>query len=160
MRHGQVGDVCGSGPRLGAKAGSLSSLRRLSARSTLGRGRIAAFQAGRQLNVRSWAVVVKARVVRYRSGAVGGKPDLSSLRRDGVAKDRAPARMFDSTCEVGNATIFADRCADDRHHLTRDAHPSSVIWQFALRQLPYSQRANYGRDGATSRLMQCSKHKG
>jgi type IV secretory pathway VirD2 relaxase len=85
--------------------------------STFGRGRRAA--AGRFLRSNARRVVVKARVVRhhgthFRSASLANH--ISYLRREGVTRDGARAEMFDTTSEVADATAFAERCADDRHH--------------------------------------------
>jgi hypothetical protein len=67
-----------------------------SARSTFGRGRLAAFLASRALTSRSRGVVVKARVVRHKPRISASAAHLRYLRREGVSKEGEPARMFDA----------------------------------------------------------------
>src|SRR5437764_215315 len=98
------------------KAGGLYAGRRRGTRSTFGRGRPAAFLAGRSLTARSRRVVVKARVVRQKAGASAPlSAHLRYLRREGVTKEGEPARMFGADGQDSDPRNFADRCADDRH---------------------------------------------
>ena len=88
-----------------------------SGRSTFGRGRRAALARSARSPARR--VVVMARVVRQM-----GKPSPSAslakhvayLKRDGVTRDGADARLFDATTNAVDERAFAERCADDRHH--------------------------------------------
>src|SRR2546421_10921451 len=74
------------------KAGGLTTARRVAGRSTFGRGRAAAFLAGRPLTDRSRGVVGKARVVRHSAKTTPLSAHLRYLRRDGVTKEGEPAR--------------------------------------------------------------------
>lgn len=84
-------------------------------RSSFGRGRAAfarqrLFHSGRR-------VVVKARVVRQ--GGARSAPlsaHLAYLKRDGVTRDGADARLFDADHDQVDDAAFAERCRDDRHH--------------------------------------------
>ena len=41
---------------------------------------------------------------------------IAYLKREGVTRDGADARMFDATSDVADESAFAERCEDDRHH--------------------------------------------
>jgi hypothetical protein len=99
------------------KAGGLSTGRRRTARSTFGRGRPAGFLANRTITGRSRRVVIKARVVRQKTGATASlSAHLAYLRRDGVTKEGEPARMFGGHGRETDSHAFAERCDGDRHH--------------------------------------------
>ena len=38
------------------------------------------------------------------------------MKREGVTRDGADARMFDATSDAVDERAFAERCEDDRHH--------------------------------------------
>lgn len=85
--------------------------------SRFGRGRSAALALS--LRSPSRRVVIKARVVRHRGAKFRSAPlvrHVSYLKRDGVTRDGADARMFDASSETAGDCGFAERCADDRHH--------------------------------------------
>ena len=86
-------------------------------RSRFGRGRRAALS----LSMRSTSrrVVMKARVVRHHGARFRSAPlskHITYLKRDGVTRDGAEARMFDATSDTVDERAFAERCRDDRHH--------------------------------------------
>jgi len=86
-------------------------------RSSFGRGR-AAFSRSRLFSP-GRRVAVKARVVRHQGHAFRSAPlsaHLSYLKREGVTRDGAKARMFDATSDRADDAAFAERCRDDRHH--------------------------------------------
>jgi len=63
--------------------------------------------------------VVKACVVRHRSGALRAEPlaaDIAYLERDGVTRDSEKAHMFGATEDRSDPAPFASRSHDDRHH--------------------------------------------
>src|ERR1700724_1113020 len=110
------------------KAGGLSTGRRRAARSTFGRGRAAAFLAGISLTNRSRVVVVKARVVRHKTGASAPlSAHLRYLERDGVTKEGEPARMFDAAGRDSDARAFGERCAGDRTHFRFVVSPDDAL---------------------------------
>ncbi|MGF1627275.1 MAG: relaxase/mobilization nuclease domain-containing protein [Alphaproteobacteria bacterium] len=85
--------------------------------SSFGRGRIA-FSQRRLLNP-GRRVLVKARIVRGRSGVARSAPlatHISYLKRDGVTRDGERAGMFDAQSDAADDAGFAARCRDDRHH--------------------------------------------
>lgn len=48
--------------------------------------------------------------------AVALSKHIAYLERDGVTRDGADARLFDSAGDEANAAAFAERCEGDRHH--------------------------------------------
>ena len=85
--------------------------------SRFGRGRSAALALS--LRSPSRRVVIKARVVRHRGNRFRSAPltkHVSYLKRDGVTRDGADARMFDARSDVADERAFAERCEEDRHH--------------------------------------------
>src|SRR6266481_953937 len=84
-----------------------------------GRGGVAALRAAerRLYGTRARRVIVKARIVRQGFRAAGAvRAHLSYLRREGVTKDGASARMFDAVSDDADLRAFAERGSDDRHH--------------------------------------------
>jgi type IV secretory pathway VirD2 relaxase len=103
-KAGHVGDTFGRG-----KGGA--------SRSRFGRGRRAALSLS--LRSASRRVVMKARVVRHHGAWFRSAPlsrHITYLKREGVTRDGAEARMFDATSDVVDERAFAERCRDDRHH--------------------------------------------
>jgi type IV secretory pathway VirD2 relaxase len=103
-KAGHVGDSFGRG-----KGGA--------SRSRFGRGR----RATLSLSLRSTSrrVVMKARVVRHHGARFRSAPlsrHITYLKREGVTRDGAEARMFDATSDAVDERAFAERCRDDRHH--------------------------------------------
>ena len=41
---------------------------------------------------------------------------IAYLKREGVTRDGADARMFDARSDAADERAFAERCEDDRHH--------------------------------------------
>jgi type IV secretory pathway VirD2 relaxase len=101
--------------RAAKKAGSTTGER--GGRSTFGRGR-AAFGRSRLFGSER-RVVVKSRVVRHQGRAFRSAPlsaHVAYLERDGVTRDGRKAHMFAATEDRADATAFARRGVDDRHH--------------------------------------------
>ena len=64
-------------------------------------------------------VVMKARVVRHHGTRFRSAPlpkHIAYLKREGVTRDGADARMFDARSDAADERAFAERCEDDRHH--------------------------------------------
>ncbi|MEZ5680910.1 MAG: DUF3363 domain-containing protein [Erythrobacter sp.] len=64
-------------------------------------------------------VLVKARVVRHVGTRFSAAPlarHVTYLRRDGVTRDGKDAELFGSDGASADGNVFAERCADDRHH--------------------------------------------
>jgi type IV secretory pathway VirD2 relaxase len=119
-----------------------------SSRSTFGRGRAAAVQARARLRPNSRVVAIKARVVRHGIRAAPLSTHLSYLRRDGVTRDGAPGRMFDS---IGHADhrAFAERCEGDRHHFRFIVSPEDAAELSDLRAYTRDLMATAERDLGT-----------
>lgn len=111
-----VGEVM----RAAKKAGHVGSSFRSSqgrSRSRFGRGRRAAISIRLRSNARR--VVTKARVVRHQGTRFRSAPlpkHIAYLKREGVTRDGATARMFDAAGDEADERVFAERCKDDRHH--------------------------------------------
>ena len=62
---------------------------------------------------------MKARVVRHNGTRFRSAPlpkHITYLKREGVTRDGADARMFDAKSDAADERSFAERCEDDRHH--------------------------------------------
>ena len=125
IRHGNRGakrpqTFVGEVMRAAKKAGHVGSSFRSSqggSRSRFGRGRRAAVSI--RLRSKARRVVMKARVVRHQGTRFRSAPlpkHMAYLKRDGVTRDGAGARMFDATSDAADEQSFAERTADDRHH--------------------------------------------
>ncbi|GGF50549.1 type VI secretion protein [Aliidongia dinghuensis] len=125
IRHGNRGaqrpkTFAGEVMRAAKKAGHVGSSFRSSqgrSRSRFGRGRRAAASVRLRSNARR--VVLKARVVRHNGTRFRSAPlpkHLAYLKREGVTRDGADARMFDAASDEADEHAFAERTEDDRHH--------------------------------------------
>lgn len=118
------------------KAGGLRrSGARGKGRGAFGRGRAASLSALRGLTSYSRGVVIKARVVRHGPKSAPLTTHLSYLQRDGVTRDGAAGRMFDTAGDEVDARDFAGRSEGDRHHFRfivspDDAHELSDLRAF------------------------------
>jgi hypothetical protein len=105
-------------------------------RAGRGRGGVAAWRAAerRLYGNRVRRVIVKARIVRQGFRAAGAvRAHLSYLRRDGVTKDGASARMFDAASNNADLRGFAERASDDRHHFRFIVSPEDATEMADLR---------------------------
>lgn len=121
-----VGQVMRAARKAG-HAGKAFGRKGKSAGSRFGRGRSAALALS--LRSPSRRVVIKARVVRHRGARFRSAPlskHLSYLKRDGVTRDGADARMFDASSETADERGFAERCVDDRHHFRFIVSPENA----------------------------------
>ena len=85
-------------------------------RPQFGRGRVASIQANRFLTSRSRIAVIKTRVVRHSKRATPLATHIEYLKREGVTRDGAKARMFGPELDDVSIKDFVARCKDDRHH--------------------------------------------
>jgi type IV secretory pathway VirD2 relaxase len=124
------------------------------ARSTFGRGRVAAWRAERVLlSDRSRRVIVKARVVRHRGVRFRAAPlsaHLGYLKREGVTRDGERARMFDAGSDEADDRAFARRCEGDRHHFRFTVSPEDAADMTDLRAFTRDLLANMERDLGTT----------
>lgn len=126
IRHGNAGarrpkSFVGEVMRAAKKAGHIGQTfdhsRAGASRSRFGRGRRAALSLSLQSTSRR--VVMKARVVRHHGTRFRSAPlpkHIAYLKREGVTRDGADARMFDVASDAADERAFAERCEDDRHH--------------------------------------------
>src|SRR5665213_483276 len=133
-RAGHIGESFGHG-----KAGV--------SRSRFGRGRRAALS----LSMRSTSrrVVMKARVVRHHGTRFRSAPlpkHITYLKREGVTRDGAEARMFDANGDATDEKAFAERCEDDRHHFRFIISPEDAVELDSLRTFTRELMSDVERD--------------
>jgi type IV secretory pathway VirD2 relaxase len=144
-----VGEVM----RAAKKAGHVGSSFRSSqgrSRSRFGRGRRAAVSIRLRSNARR--VVMKARVVRHQGTRFRSAPlpkHVAYLKRDGVTRDGADARMFDATSDAADEHAFAERTADDRHHFRFIISPEDAAELADLRSFTRELMQDVERDLGT-----------
>jgi type IV secretory pathway VirD2 relaxase len=126
IRHGNrgarrpesfVGEVMRAAKKAGHRGPAFGQSGRVGGRTTFGRGRRAALSLASRSPSRR--VVVMARIVRHRGGRLRSAPlskHVAYLKREGVTRDGADARMFDATSDDADTTAFVERCEEDRHH--------------------------------------------
>jgi type IV secretory pathway VirD2 relaxase len=69
------------------------------------------------------------RVVRHQGKQFRSAPlakHVAYLKRDGVTRDGADARMFDARSEDADSQAFAERCEQDRHHFRFTISPEDA----------------------------------
>ena len=116
-------------------------------RSTFGRGRRAALSLAARSSGRR--VVVMARIVRHQGKRFRSAPlskHVAYLKREGVTRDGADARMFGATAEDVDTKAFAERCADDRHHFRFTVSPEDASGMVDLRIFTRELMADAERD--------------
>ncbi|MEH2537124.1 type IV secretory pathway VirD2 relaxase [Bradyrhizobium sp. AZCC 1577] len=136
-RAGHVGDGFGRG-----KGGA--------SRSRFGRGRRAALTLS--LRSTSRRVVMKARVVRHHGSRFRSAPlskHITYLKREGVTRDGADARMFDAASDTPDESAFAERCKDDRHHFRFIISPEDAAELGDLRAFTRELMTDVARDLGT-----------
>ena len=159
IRHGNRGakrpqTFVGEVMRAAKKAGHVGSSFRSSqgrSRSRFGRGRRAAVSIRLRSNAR--CVVMKARVVRHQGTRFRSAPlpkHMAYLKRDGVTRDGADARMFDATSDAADEQAFAERTADDRHHFRFIISPEDAAELADLRTFTRELMQDVERDLGTS----------
>ena len=158
IRHGNRGakrpqTFVGEVMRAAKKAGHVGSSFRSSqgrSRSRFGRGRRAAVSIRLRSNARR--VVMKARVVRHHGTRFRSAPlpkHMAYLKRDGVTRDGADARMFDATSDAADEQAFAERTADDRHHFRFIISPEDAAELDDLRSFTRELMQDVERDLGT-----------
>jgi len=136
-KAGHVGDNFGRG-----KGGA--------SRSRFGRGRRAALSLS--LRSTSRRVVMKARVVRHQGSRFRSAPlfkHITYLKRDGVTRDGAEARMFDATSDAVDERAFGECCRDDRHHFRFIISPEDAAELGDLRTFTRELMTDVARDLGT-----------
>jgi type IV secretory pathway VirD2 relaxase len=122
-----VGEVVRAAKKAGHVGSSFGRTKTGGNRSTFGRGR----RAAASLSTRSTSrqVMVKARVVRQTGTRFRSAPlsrHMAYLKRDGVTRDGADAKMFDATSDTADDRAFAYRCEEDRHHFRFTLSPEDA----------------------------------
>ena len=136
-KAGHVGDSFGRG-----KGGS--------SRSRFGRGRRAALSLS--LRSTSRRVVMNARVVRHHGARFRSAPlmrHITYLKREGVTRDGAEARMFNATSDAVDERAFAERWRDDRHHFRFIISPEDAAELGDLRSFTRELMTDVARDLGT-----------
>jgi type IV secretory pathway VirD2 relaxase len=129
---------------------SRSGAARSGTRSQFGRGRAASVQANRFLTGRSRVAVIKARVVRNSKRGAPLAIHLSYLRREGVTRDDAKARMFGPEVDEASTTDFVARCKDDRHHFRFIVSPEDAVEMADLRSFTRDLMGRMQKDLGTA----------
>jgi type IV secretory pathway VirD2 relaxase len=122
-----VGEVMRAAKKAGHRGQTFKRSSGTAGRSTFGRGRRAALSLASRSSGRR--VVVMARVVRHRGGRFRSAPlskHVAYLKRDGVTRDGADARMFDAASDDADTKAFAERCKEDRHHFRFTISPEDA----------------------------------
>lgn len=118
--------------------------------SRFGRGRSAALALS--LRSPSRRVVMKARVVRhhgsrFRSAAL--ERHVAYLKREGVTREGADAKMFDARSDAADERAFAGRCESDRHHFRFIVSPEDAPAMDDLKNSTRELMADAERDLGT-----------
>ena len=136
IRHGNqsakrpksfVGEVMRAAKKAGHRGQTFKRSGGSAGRSTFGRGRQAALSLASRSSGRR--VVVMARIVRHRGGRFRSGPlskHVAYLKRDGVTRDGADARMFNAASDDADTKAFAERCEEDRHHFRFTVSPEDA----------------------------------
>ena len=122
-----VGEVMRAAKKAGHRGQTFKRSSGTAGRSTFGRGRRAALSLAARSSGRR--VVVMARIVRHRGGRFRSAPlskHVAYLKRDGVTRDGADARMFDAASDDADTKAFAERCEEDRHHFRFTVSPEDA----------------------------------
>ena len=159
IRHGNqgakrpktfVGEVMRAAKKAGHVGESFGRGKSGASRSRFGRGRRAALSLS--LRSTSRRVVMKARVVRHHGTRFRSAPlpkHITYLKREGVTRDGADARMFDATSDTADERAFAERCEDDRHHFRFIISPEDAAELESLRGFTRELMADVERDLGT-----------
>jgi type IV secretory pathway VirD2 relaxase len=96
--------------------------------------------------------VIKARVVRHRGTKFRSAPlakHVAYLKRDGVTRDGANARMFDAGSDAVDERAFTERCEEDRHHFRFIISPEDAAEMTDLRAFAREVMVDAERDLGT-----------
>ena len=95
---------------------------------------------------------MKARVVRHHGARFRSAPlsrHITYLKREGVTRDGAEARMFDAASDTVDERAFAERCKDDRHHFRFIISPEDAAELGDLRAFTRELMTDVARDLGT-----------
>ena len=159
IRHGNqgakrpksfVGEVMRAAKKAGHRGQTFGRSGGSAGRSTFGRGRRAALSLASRSSGRR--VVVMARIVRHRGGrfrSASLSKHVGYLKRDGVTRYGADARMFDAASDHADTKAFADRCEEDRHHFRFTVSPEDAGQMSDLRAFTRELMKDAERDLGT-----------
>ena len=145
-----VGEVMRAAKKAGHRGQTFKRSGGTAGRSTFGRGRRAALSLASRSSGRR--VVVMARIVRHRGGRFRSAPlskHVAYLKRDGVTRDGADARMFDAASDDADTKAFAERCEEDRHHFRFTVSPEDAGQMADLRAFTRELMRDAERDLGT-----------
>ena len=145
-----VGEVMRAAKKAGHRGQTFKRSSGSAGRSTFGRGRRAALSLASRSSGRR--VVVMARIVRHRGGRFRSAPlskHVAYLKRDGVTRDGADARMFDAASDDADTKAFAERCEEDRHHFRFTVSPEDAGQMADLRAFTRELMKDAERDLGT-----------
>ena len=142
-----AGEVMRAVKKAGHRGPAFGQSGRAGGCSTFGRGRRAALSLASRSPSRR--VVVMARIVRHRGSRLRSAPlskHVAYLKREGVTRDGAEARMFDATSDDADTKAFAQRCEEDRHHFRFTVSPEDASQMADLRAFTRELMADAERD--------------
>jgi len=145
-----VGEVMRAAKKAGHRGQTFKRSGGSAGLSTFGRGRRAALSLASRSSGRR--VVVVARIVRHRGARFRSAPlskHVAYLKRDGVTRDGADARMFDAASDDADTKAFAERCEEDRHHFRFTVSPEDAGQLADLRALTRELMKDAERDLGT-----------
>jgi type IV secretory pathway VirD2 relaxase len=145
-----VGEVMRAAKKAGHIGQSFGRSKPGTGGSRFGRGRRAALSLSLPSTARR--VVMKARVVRHHGTRFRSAPlpkHIAYLKREGVTRDGADARMFDARSDAADERAFAERCEDDRHHFRFIVSPEDAAQLEDLRTFTRELMADVERDLGT-----------
>jgi type IV secretory pathway VirD2 relaxase len=146
-----VGEVIRAARKAGHRGQTFKRSSGTAGRSTFGRGRRAALSLASRSSGRR--VVVMARIVRHRGGrfrSASLSKHLAYLKRDGVTRDGADARMLDAASDDADTRAFAERCEEDRHHFQLTVSPEDAAEMADLRTFTRELMTDAERDLGTT----------
>ena len=159
IRHGNqgakrpktfVGEVMRAAKKAGHRGNKFGRSGGSGGRSTFGRGRRAALSLSTR--PRGRRVVIMTRIVRHQGSKFRSAPlskHVAYLKREGVTRDGADARMFDARSDDSDTRAFAERCEDDRHHFRFTVSPEDAAEMADLRAFTRELMADAERDLGT-----------
>src|ERR1700686_2005817 len=159
IRHGNqgakrpktfVGEVMRAAKKAGHRGNTFGRSGGPAGRSTFGRGRRAALSLSTR--PRGRRVVIMTRIVRHQGSKFRSAPlskHVAYLKREGVTRDGADARMFDARSDDTDTRAFAERCEDGRHHFRFTVSPEDAGEMADLRAFTRELMADAERDLGT-----------
>ena len=159
IRHGNqgakrpksfVGEVMRAAKKAGHTGRTFGRTGGTKGQSTFGRGRRAALSLSSRSPGRR--VVVMTRIVRHQGKRFRSAPlakHIAYLKREGVTRDGADARMFDTRSDEAETKAFAERCEEDRHHFRFTVSPEDAAEMADLRTFTRELMADAEKDMGT-----------